>query len=166
MSAALFGKLPAHGDFVARGLDADTRDALDLWLSASLGAARDVLGAGFDEAYPLAPPWRFVGEARAGALAASQDAAERRFPLLLLVSGIEETRLDDAAARCEALLYEAIGGGWTADELHARASALTPDPGKSIAPRWWCADADALVRPGDRPPDLLHAMLTAREVAA
>ena len=45
----LFGKLPAHGDFVARGIDAAGRAELDDWLSASLADARAALGEAFAE---------------------------------------------------------------------------------------------------------------------
>ncbi|HYD46690.1 MAG TPA: type VI secretion system-associated protein TagF, partial [Phenylobacterium sp.] len=56
----LFGKLPSHGDFVARGLDTGTRAAWDAWLSEGVGGARAALGEAFDAAYEIAPPWRFV----------------------------------------------------------------------------------------------------------
>ena len=79
----LFGKLPVLGDFVARGLDGQMRDALDHWLSADLAAARDRFGDEFEPRYDAAPPWRFIdcdpdGGWSGGALCASVDRAGRR----------------------------------------------------------------------------------------
>ena len=58
--AFLFGKMPSHGDFVARGLAAEERDSLDAWLSAELADARAALGERFEERFDSAPPWRFA----------------------------------------------------------------------------------------------------------
>ncbi|WP_260598951.1 type VI secretion system-associated protein TagF [Sphingomonas endolithica] len=161
----LFGKLPAHGDFVSRGWAPDERDALDSWLSASLVAAKESAGEAFDERYENAPPWRFVTSTMAGALAPSQDAAGRRFPLLLAVGGGGE----DAAEACETLLYEAIGGGWTADQLVDRAAVLadtTEDQGES---RWWTLGGEgfaAATLSRERPDDLIATMLRGAETVS
>jgi len=88
--AFAFGKLPTHGDFVARGLSPDEREAWDAWSSASLEQARTDLGEGFEVRHDQAPPVRFVfgpgrfgAGWRAGALAPSIDAAGRRFVIVL-----------------------------------------------------------------------------------
>ena len=141
-TAWVFGKLPAHGDFVARGIDARERAALDDWLSASMLAARDVYGAVFAARFDAAQPWRAEGAGVTGALAASQDAAGRRFPLLLLA----------ADGDAEALLYAAITEGWSVDRLAEEAG---PAPGGPVS-RWI---GEAAERPGERPADLLTAML-------
>jgi type VI secretion system ImpM family protein len=158
MSAVLFGKLPAHGDFVVRGLEADARAVLDDWLSASLVDAREALGTAFEDRYDRAPPWRFLGS-RAGALAPSQDAAGRRYPVLLFVGGTEPV----LAEACELLLYDAIAQSWTADRLLEAAASL--DAGGNAppeAPRWWTAGGEGfapVVIDGERPASLLAAML-------
>jgi len=143
VSALVFGKLPAHGDFVARGLTADRRTALDGWLSAAMVSARAAY-PDFDDRFDRATPWRAVGTRVAGAIAPSQDGVGRRFPLLLLAR-------DDAAA-CEDLLYAAIGGGWTVDRLAQEAGAA-PDG----LPTAWRGDAGEC--DGAMPPGLLTAML-------
>lgn len=56
----LFGKAPAFGDFVCRGLSAAERGRWDLWCSAVLAEARERLGDGFDDAHLRTQPWRFV----------------------------------------------------------------------------------------------------------
>jgi type VI secretion system ImpM family protein len=147
MSAWVFGKLPAHGDFVARGVDAADRDALDTWLSGSLLAARDRYGEGFADRFDAAQPWRAEGEGVTGAIAASQDSAGRRYPVVLLCGG----HAHDAAG-CETLLYDAITQGWSVDQLTQAAGAA---PHGTVA-RWYAADAELA---GDRPQDLLTRML-------
>ena len=42
----LHGKLPAHGDFVRRGLPTSFCEPWDAWLQAGMTAARDSLGDG------------------------------------------------------------------------------------------------------------------------
>jgi type VI secretion system ImpM family protein len=56
----LFGKAPAHGDFVCRGLAEAERAAWDAWCSAEIATARARLGEGFEQAHVRAPPWSFV----------------------------------------------------------------------------------------------------------
>lgn len=161
----LFGKLPAHGDFVARGLPALERDALDAWLSASLAEAQAQLGDAFEERFGSAQPWRFAGEGRAGALAPSTDATGRRYPLLLAVEA-EPGIAADAAAMCEALLYDAIVGGWTADILVAHADAIVGRPGTPPSAGWWLEGVPACTLSEARPAGLLRAVLSVAEHAA
>ena len=145
MTAWVFGKLPAHGDFVARGMDAATRTTLDDWLAAAMEAARTRY-PDFAERFDAAQPWRAEGDAVAGAIAASQDAVGRRFPLLLLTDGEKH----DASA-CEALLYAAITEGWDADRLAEVGAA----PRGAVA-RWVGTDG---ALNGARPVGLIGEML-------
>lgn len=147
MSAWVFGKLPAHGDFVSRGLSAPQRDALDAWLSASLVDARNAYDTAFEDRFDSAPPWHCTGEGVAGAITPSQDAAGRRYPLLVVCAGTPED-----AERCEALLYAAIGEGWSADRLAAEAGAA---PAGTIS-SWSGGGQTAHAA---MPSDLLTAML-------
>lgn len=160
----LFGKLPAHGDFIARGLLAAERVLFDDWLSASLDDARGALGDQFDDRFDQAPPWLYRGRG-GGALAPSQDATGRRFPALLISREGDEAM----SHACEELLYRAIGESWTADRLVDEAATLdtatptvsTPD---DPAPRWWTDGGDGFAPAtldGDSPPSLLRAMLGA-----
>lgn len=147
MTGLLFGKLPAHGDFVARGLSFEERDALDAWLSASLLQARAAYRAAFEERFDAAAPWRCEGDGVAGALAASQDSAGRRFPLLLMCAG----RSGDAA-RCEELLYAAICECWSADRLVTEVG----DAPRGVVKLWRGSGRE---RAGAMPADLLKEML-------
>ncbi len=150
--AILYGKLPAHGDFVTRGLSHAERDRIDDWLAGAMAEARAEHGDAFEDRYDAAPPWRFVtGQAEtdcAGALVPSMDGVGRRFPLLVGVMGAGPAGAD-VAERCEDLLYQAIGEGWDADQLAAAAAALPldaepSDAGDAVpAPRWWTLGGDA-----------------------
>jgi type VI secretion system protein ImpM len=178
--AFVFGKLPTHGDFVARGLSASTRDAWDGWLSAALERDRLRLGDAFEAAHDTAAPWRFVegpGERgsgwRAGALAPSIDSVGRRFFILVGRDGLSEAAARDrgeALAEIMAeLVYEAFAQAWTADDLARAASGVDceaePARVSRSRGRWWCApseDADLMVIDGT--PEVLIGVLPASSV--
>lgn len=170
----LFGKLPAHGDFVARGLAAAEREELDRWLSGALADARGVLGDRFEAIYDQAPPWRFAARDEAGwhagAMAPSVDGVGRRFPLLVGIGGLNAREVEAAAEAAERSIYAALGGSWDADRL---VEAVGAHDGGTAGPvvaedRWWTLGggsgaataflAESL--PGRRPPRLVQAMLT------
>ncbi len=164
MTARLYGKLPAHGDFVSRGFTRAEAEVSDAWLSASLADAREGHGAAFEVRHDLAPTWRFANDATGGALALSQDAAGRRFPIYLELPTPAPLA---AAAAIEDLLYQAIAERWSADALAAAAEALDlpREDGAPAKPRWWLAGDEDGALGGARPPELLAHML-AVEVAA
>jgi type VI secretion system protein ImpM len=88
--AGLYGKLPAHGDFVRRALPKSFVDPWDSWLQAGIAASREALGEAWDEAWRTGPAWRFAlpagacgPDAVAGVLVPSEDQVGRRFPLTL-----------------------------------------------------------------------------------
>lgn len=90
-AAALFGKHPGHGDFIAAGLPDDTGRILSEWLGTTLGEVRELMGEGWAAVQdsPLAlrfwlgggvaggGPWR-------GAMRMSADKVGRRYPLLVM----------------------------------------------------------------------------------
>lgn len=86
----VFGKLPAHGDFVRRALPRSFITPWDDWLSAGIAAARETLGEEWEATWEAAPIWRFRlapgacgPEAAVGVVATSADTVGRRFPLTL-----------------------------------------------------------------------------------
>ena len=154
----LFGKLPAHGDFVARGMSDADRDAWDAWGSLALGALRAAAGEGFEAAHVAAPPWRFVTRSpdgwRAGALAPSIDAVGRRFLLALGVDGLDQQEAGACglpfADLAEGLIYDALAQAIGADALLACAAdrfgaayAAAADAARTLAASpaaagvWW-----------------------------
>ncbi|HUO22238.1 MAG TPA: type VI secretion system-associated protein TagF [Caulobacteraceae bacterium] len=175
----LFGKLPRHGDFVARGLAPTAREAWDGWASAGLERAGAALGERFGDAHDAAAPWRFVarpegfGEAwLAGALAPSVDAVGRRFVILLAVQGLtaEEAVAQGAllSARLEEVIYRCFSEGLDADAAVAAADRVL-DHGAPAAVAasvdasngaWWAVGYDgapAAVIAGHDPPRDLFA---------
>jgi type VI secretion system protein ImpM len=167
--AWLFGKLPAHGDFVSRGIAPDERDALDLWLAGSLAQAREALGYDFDDLYEEAPPWRFAWAHpdgwTAGAMALSVDGVGRRYPILVAHAGVDADGVEGAADLAENLLYEALGGGWDADRLHGAVAAATPESLGTWegGEGWWTLGAERFNESylvGARPTGLMTAVLT------
>ena len=177
----LLGKLPAHGDFVSRGLASAERDAWDAWGAGALDSLRARAGAAFGAAHGQAPAWRFVTASRAGwragALAPSVDGVGRRFLLLLGADGLDAAvagaaglALADAA---EALAFDAIAGSWDADRLLAEAGARFGDlvaaaqvvaSTFAAAPQsdgaWWTlggSECPPMAAPGREPPVDLFA---------
>ncbi|RSK41050.1 type VI secretion system-associated protein TagF, partial [Rhodovulum iodosum] len=75
--AALFGKLPCRGDFVARGFPAGLRGALDRWLTVHLArrAAADWPEGGLRATLTLG------GASLTALILPSRDRAGRAFPL-------------------------------------------------------------------------------------
>ncbi|ETX30228.1 type VI secretion system-associated protein TagF, partial [Roseivivax isoporae] len=79
MTTGFFGKLPAAGDFVARGLPPGARAPLDRWLTQMLGEA-----AARPAAWPGAGLLAVMRAGQGTLLVAalpSRDAAGRAFPL-------------------------------------------------------------------------------------
>jgi type VI secretion system protein ImpM len=92
MSAApgYFGKLPGAGDFVQRRLPPVFVDAWDRALSHAVAGARDLLGAGWTDAWQHAPAWRFLlspgiagASAWAGVTVPGCDRVGRCFPMVV-----------------------------------------------------------------------------------
>lgn len=185
--AFLFGKLPAHGDFVRRGLEDAGEAAWDDWASAALDARRTALGPDFEDAHGYALPWRFVlapgglsGPGwSAGALMASIDSAGRRFVVALGVRGLDRgAALAHGAAiagRAEDVGRRALAEGLGADAAHGALAPLVigPDDAGALAygrflaadadgpGMWWTVgETDAIVRIADRltPEDLIPAL--------
>ncbi len=111
---ALFGKLAARGDFVARNVPRPLQRPLEDWLSRVMNGSREVLGDQWDRVYVTAPAWFFWIGAEAfedacsfatnnlqgarvgvltGVLVPSADRLGRRFPLVLLLAGARAAAL-------------------------------------------------------------------------
>ena len=164
----LFGKIPAHGDFVSRGLPPPMHEALDLWLSGELAQARSRF-ADFDERYRQAGPWHFVsydpaGAWSGGALCPSVDAVGRRFPILVSVPVDGPDQAGGAALAALELIFGALGEGWDAGRLHDELGRIAPAvaPGAVPGQSLWAIEAEDGTRielPGRFPQGLVERML-------
>lgn len=157
----LFGKLPAHGDFVSRGIPPSERDMLDAWLSDEMRDARGRFGEEFEERFDTAPPWLFAHDDEGGVLCPSVDSAGRRFPLLV---GRTVAATKDAAAvasACAETVYEALACGLNADQFVSEAACAVPPLDAVEAKGWWPQEApESADYFGQRtPPGILSRML-------
>lgn len=141
LTPGLFGKLPAHGDFVQRGWDTATVAALDAWLTEGIAAAR---ADGDDEAFVerliAAPLWQgYAPPGWAGphalhlALSPSVDRAGRHFFIAAGLAGSGgdcwSAALDGRfAAAAEDIIYGAFGDGLDADAVLWSLAEATPGP--------------------------------------
>lgn len=86
----LYGKIPAHGDFIDRQLPVGFIRSWDSWLQAALANSRERLGDQWVELYLTGSIWRFVlssgaidEQMWAGILMPSVDSVGRYFPLTI-----------------------------------------------------------------------------------
>lgn len=166
MTAAwLFGKLPTHGDFIARGLSASSQQRLDSWLAAELERAAITFGDGFKPAFEAAPPWNFAWDEEAGwtagAMAPSVDRAGRHFVIMMGVGRLAAEVVESAASACEEAIYEAFGGAAIEDLLVRVAAARSGDGDRVTAECWWShpAEGERIMVSGRHPSGLIEKML-------
>lgn len=162
----LFGKLPAHGDFVARGLDVATRDRLDHWLSGEMARGRAAWGDAFDHRYESAPVWHFVDESgvtgwTGGILCASTDRVGRQFPLVFAVPAADSASAVAASAGCLDLVGQAFAQGWDADRLIHAPLVPADLPWRPERPSWALVgeDGPAVEYEGRTPEGVIERML-------
>ena len=139
----LFGKLPAHGDFIRRGQAGAAIDALDDWLQSELARASNP-GAAIHALAPMrfATTALVPGQVAVGALVDSRDRVGRQYLLIALRLAPHPNAFPDAlpdawddwSGRAEATLIAARETGWTADatqaalEVAARSAVATTTP--------------------------------------
>ncbi|WP_159999499.1 type VI secretion system-associated protein TagF [Roseomonas sp. 18066] len=141
----LFGKLPAHGDFVRRHLPSELVAGFDGWAAAGLQAAEERLGAeAFAARYDATPCWCLALPAGAcgalpvsGVMAPGRDAVGRRF-FVLLAAPVPPPGAEWFADLQE-LARRALTEVWDADRL---AAALPEPSGENLASGWWHAAQD------------------------
>jgi type VI secretion system protein ImpM len=150
----IFGKVPAHGDFVRRGLPTSFVAPWDAWLQAGIACARERLGGRWEAAWDQAPAWRFLlpagacgPDAVAGVMLPSEDMVGRRFPITLAAL------LPAGAAPPEPAWFDALEEAARAGRLgRADADALAaavPVPGVPLPPR--PSAQPPIARPEPRP---------------
>jgi type VI secretion system protein ImpM len=164
---AWYGKLPARGDFVGRGLPPRWRRDWDTWLQRGLiVAARTLHDSALRERLGAFAPWRYLalpapGEVWCGIIAPSQDRVGRAFPLTLAERLTSPASVQESAARLASLLDRAAEGP---EALEAAIAALPPRSAHEFksadgcppppASLWWplAAAHDAVPRAAAWPP--------------
>jgi type VI secretion system protein ImpM len=126
----LFGKLPAHGDFIYRNLPSHFINAWDAWLQGFVSSSQQQLGDAWLDIYLTSPIWRFTlsdgvvdGQTWAGVVLPSVDRVGRYFPFSIVTKApaaanpffiIQQHAWFDAV---EQLALSALSGHKQLDEL-------------------------------------------------
>lgn len=134
----LFGKLPAHGDFVMRDLPSGFVNAWDEWLQHYIAGSREQLGEDWLNIYLTSPIWRFAfsagvidAAAWAGIMLPSVDRVGRYYPLSAVTRLSAEanplefiTLQTNWFAEIEEFCLQALNGEMTIDDLSARINSV------------------------------------------
>ncbi|WP_184198086.1 type VI secretion system-associated protein TagF [Polymorphobacter multimanifer] len=138
LAAGLFGKLPAHGDFVWRGWPETLVADLDRWMTDGVASLRVRNGdEGFAARMTAAPLWHCwlvlqPHMALHGVITPTVDRAGRLFLLVAGVAGPPDmvwaaaTQHPGFAAGVEAAVYQALSGELDADGLALELAAAAP----------------------------------------
>jgi type VI secretion system protein ImpM len=127
-AAFLFGKMPAHGDFVSRGTPDAMHQKADEAIAEALATAEDRWAEDWDSIYSESPVWRFAAAPGvfednwvAGVFVPSIDSVGRRFPLVAGVRGAGPAvlavpgKLDGFLEKAENIARDALMGDVPAD---------------------------------------------------
>lgn len=161
----IYGKLPAHGDFVQRSLPGSFVTPWDEWLQRAVHGAREVIGEQWLDYYLTSPVWRFAFSAGvidahpwAGILVPSVDSVGRYFPVTLAASR-PATENPFSIMRDDASWYQALSDL----AIEALQNSLPVDQVLEQFPEFPCAspavnyesDADSIITlsGGDAPAD-------------
>lgn len=132
------GKLPAHGDFISRGLNRRHREKIDNWLSDIFTRSQEQWGAAFVSKFRSAQPWLFDGRNLSAIIIPSADKVGRLFPLLVTCrKGILLQKLYDE-------VRDGIASSLSCDDLSARISGLEPTEYSETSGKWFIPDEDEL----------------------
>ncbi|PIE43013.1 MAG: type VI secretion system-associated protein TagF [Gammaproteobacteria bacterium] len=136
----LYGKLPAHGDFVQHNLDPTFVSVWDNWLQKSLLASQQDLQESWLDLYLVGPIWRFTlsrgvideNACWTGIMVPSVDKVYRYYPLTVATPLPYDTAVSVFMNRAgawftemENIIIEAMEMGWTLEHIAYKLS----DPG-------------------------------------
>ncbi len=90
-ACGIYGKLPAHGDFISRNLPSAFLNYWDEWLQGFIASSQEQLTEDWLNIYLTGPIWRFVfskgcvdGQAWIGLMMPSVDSVGRYFPFCVV----------------------------------------------------------------------------------
>jgi len=127
----IFGKLPAHGDFIQRNLPSDFVSVWDEWLQHYIAGSQEQIGENWLDIYLTSPIWRFMlsdgaadSSSWVGIMLPSVDKIGRYFPLSIVtqipphLSALEFLLSNNNwLINIEELAIQALDGDLTADDL-------------------------------------------------
>ncbi|MBL4867863.1 MAG: type VI secretion system-associated protein TagF [Pseudomonadales bacterium] len=135
-AVGVYGKIPAHGDFVSRRLSPDFIRYWDEWLQRSVSVSQEQLGDRWLDYYLVSPIWRFVlspgvvdESGWAGVLLPSVDNVGRYFPLTIAMPVKAPSLMDffvqgeDWFQQVEASALAALHESLSIEELNDRVLA-------------------------------------------
>ena len=134
----LFGKLPAHGDFVMRDLPQSFVTPWDEWLQHYIAGSKEQLGDNWLNIYLTSPIWRFVFSSGAidkhiwaGIMLPSVDRVGRYYPLSVVrclpadTIPLEFITLQtDWFSKVEELCLQSLNGEMVIDELSSQINSI------------------------------------------
>ena len=146
-----FGKLPAHGDFLALDLGDELRSNFDALIAGGLAAFRARRGEGWLEVYLTSPLWHFAlgpgllaSRTVIGSMIPSVDAVGRYFPFAVLAEldhPVAPLRLEREAApwfrKAGELALAALEERLTLAELGGALTDLGLPPQGNVQPPPW-----------------------------
>lgn len=139
-NSGLFGKIPAHGDFISRQLPSSFLTPWDEWLQRSVHGSQELIGDNWLDIYLTSPIWRFAlspgcvdNSAWAGILVPSVDSVGRYFPLTLITPIDNNSNLflfqqnnEDWYSRLQELAMSALQNSLQADDVMQQLNQLVP----------------------------------------
>lgn len=134
----IFGKLPAHGDFIDRNLSGEFIQVWDEWMQCILSGSKERLGDGWLDYYLTSRIWRFAlkpgvvdGQSWFGVVVPSVDSVGRYFPLTMTVpveGNLNTNNVisdnDGWFSALEALAISALNSQYTVDEILTNSSDI------------------------------------------
>lgn len=137
----VFGKLPAHGDFVQRNVSPIFIAGWDEWMQHYIAGSREQIGEDWLNIYLTSPIWRFAFSSGvvdehnwAGIMMPSVDRVGRYYPFSVVVrlpSGSNPTEFinnqSNWFAEVEDITLDALGDELTVDEVTERLAEVELD---------------------------------------
>lgn len=134
-----YGKVPAHGDYIERGLPHQFVEDIDTWLQGALACSQGALGNEWLSTYLTCPIWRFgFGEGSLnnqqwlGILCPSVDSVGRYYPLVIVEQVQHENifvafeRNQTWLADAEALALSVLEQGLNAEHIEVQLNNMAP----------------------------------------
>ena len=162
MGPGYFGKLPGHGDFLARGLPPGWRTGLDAWLTRWLAPV-----AGDPDAWPpggIRAALEVGGQGVLIVAGPSVDSAGRAYPVAACVAlnGADRVGADRWCDPASVALARAVAGRMDADTLLAALKTVRPPERGDVPVPPQLVWSDAVAGPPDR---AIPAILAVAETA-